>query len=193
MADWLIRGEGPNPSPLRPMEWWQDVMSLYSSLKWYRSWPIVVPEGRAYVVDSLPRLGMSRCDYNTIEPEWPEDEPGFCLLEWDVALDIQSRTRFAMRAEETPERVVVAPYIKNYGGAVRQVHRRTGFESIEEGEPKTDFFGFGCIYLPQRVLREYLDTRPEKFTDVTFSRWYRNKYGRVSVIWDVRPQHLHGD
>lgn len=172
------------------MHWWQDVVSLRSSLKWYRSWPREIPAGRAYVQDNLPRLLMSDCDYNTVE-EWPEDDPGLCLLEWDMALDLRERTTFAEIAERNPDKPLVAPYYKSYGGAIKIVHRSLDFEDLEEGYPKTDLAGFGCIYLPQKLLREFLATNPTSFTDVTFSDWHYFRHGQIDVTWDVHPQHLH--
>jgi hypothetical protein len=186
------------------MAWYHDVVSMQSSLKWYRSWPIVVPEGRAYVQDGLPRLLMSDCDYNTVEGGWPDDEPGFCMLEWDVALDIKQRSGFAALAEETPEKPLVAPYIKNYRDACVQIHRRMGFIPIEDGTPQTDYFGFGCIYLPRARVAEYKAAMAHhsaevqgqwcpKFNDTTFSQWHWQTHGPVDVTWDFHPQHLHGD
>lgn len=183
------------------MDWWQDVYAVHSNLKWYRSWPKEVPGHRAYVHDRLPKLIMSECDYSKVEGGLPGDEPGFCLLEWDVALSIDQRAKFAERAEATPDKVLVAPYTKNYGGGgCLQIHRRLGFISIEEGTPTTDYFAFGCIYLPQALLQAWNEFRRQQrshvyvaFNDTTFSEWHWQTRGPVDVIWDVHPQHLHGD
>ena len=183
------------------MDWWQDVYAIHSNLNWYRSWPNQVPLGRAYVQDSMPRLLMSDCDYNRVEGGLPADEPGFCMLEWDVALSIDQRARFAELAEETPDKILVAPYTKDYkGGACVQIHRRMGFIPIEKGSPKTDFFGFGCIYFPQKLLQEWyafrLSHQPYlfvKFDDTRFSQWHWDFHGPADVTWDIHPQHIHGD
>ena len=174
------------------MEWWQDV--TVSPLNWYRSWPEVVPEGRAYVQDSLPKLLMHDCDYRTME--WPADEPGICLLEWDIALDQRERNLFAEQALSEPNKVLVAPYWKSYGGALRHIHRKLDNEPTEVGSPDTDLFGFGCIYIPGRMVTAFLASpgyRNSAFTDTTFSRWHRREHGRARIAWDVHPQHLHGD
>jgi hypothetical protein len=173
------------------MDWWQDI--AFSPLNWYRSWPEEVPEDRAYVVDRIPRLVMRDCDYNFMA--WPLDEtPGICLLEWDIALDRRERAIFAEQALDRPDQVLVAPYWKSYGGAMQLVHRKNfGGGPTPVGSPGTDLFGFGCIYMPTSVLNEYLATAPDRFTDTTFSLWYRKAHGKGRVTWDIHPQHLHGD
>ena len=137
---------------------------------------------------------MSNCDYSTVE-SWPDDEPGFCMLEWDVALDIQDRNRFVALAEQQPDKVLVAPYIKSYGGAIRQIHSHMGFIPIGEGDTQAANFGLGCVYLPQKFLRAFLAGRDrrEAFTDTTLSAWHWRFHGPATVTWDVHPQHLHGD
>lgn len=175
------------------MAWYHEVAALRSSLNWYRSWPKEIPAGRAHVIDSLPRLVMTDCDYLKIEGGWPDDRPGLCLLEWDMALDLEGRSTFAEIAEATPDKPLVAPYSKNYGTAVRGIQRNHGHIPIAKGETSADFFGLGCIYLPWRVVVDFLATRPAQFTDLTLSTWYRRNHGRIDVTWDVIPQHLHGD
>lgn len=175
------------------MEWWQDI--FVSDIRWYRSWPATSPEGRAFVQDSLPRLIMSDCDYSTVQ-EWPDDDPGFCMLEWDVALDLESRNRFVELAEQRPDRILVAPYIKSYGGAIRQIHSHMGYNPIAVGDTRAENFGLGCVYLPQAELQRFLVERDprEPFTDTSLSTWYWTKRHRFAdVTWEVRPQHLHGD
>jgi hypothetical protein len=170
-----------------------------TSLTWYRSWPTEVPEGRAYVVDSMDRLPMSDCNYRTV-PLWPDDEPGICLLEWDVALALPERERFAELALTHPDRVLVAPYTKPYhSGPHQQLHRMVDQTPIPEGQDFCHYFGFGCVYLPREMVREFeadylkADRPRRQFSDVTFSLWHLKTYGRADVTWDVRPQHLHGD
>lgn len=176
------------------MEWWQDV--AFSPLDWYRSWPEEAPEGRAYVQDSIPRLTMRDCDYFTLDWPDPSPGPGICLLEWDIALDRRERAIFASEAMQEPDRVLVAPYYKFYGSAPRLVHRQN-FEGgpTPYGAPETELFGFGCIYLPTSLLREFLvDSRLySEFSDTTFSRWHRRRHGLARLTWSVHPQHLHGD
>lgn len=160
-------------------------------LRWLRSWPTAVPGGRAHVHDHLPRLHMSGHDYLTAE--LPDDEPGWCLLEWDVALASEERARFAALALEAPGRVLVAPYhIYPVAGPPAGVHRTAG-RPIPEGAPAAETFGLGCVYLPQPVLRAFMASTPPAFTDRSFSRWHLAEYGPAGVTWEVHPQHLHGD
>ncbi len=127
---------------------------------------------------------MSGFDYLTVAA-WPEAEPGFCMLEWDVALDQRSRINFAHIAREQPGRVLVAPYL--YGDGWLPA-------GIDENDDQADTFGFGCIYFPQLVLREALAhfrAREGRLTDQWFCDWHRDRYGTARVTWAVHPQHLH--
>ncbi len=178
-------------------------------MKWYRSWPDKIPPGRAYVVDSMTRLVMNDADYNTVQP-WPDDEPGFCMLEWDIALAREERERFVELVHRSPNRVLVAPYYKTLDPldgpiCIHRVRRAKGDRRPPRGwgdwsplprfATRTDLFGFGCIYLPLKVVQEYKQANPHKprFDDTSFSVWYRARYGEADVTWDVHPQHLHGD
>lgn len=167
-------------------------------MRWYRSWPYLPPAGRARVVDGLPRLLMRGCDYGTVweyQP-WPEDQPGFCLLEWDVALGADGMARFAEAAAVDPTRVLVAPYpIYPVGRPPVCAHKagpgrmRT---PVAAGRPTADSFGLGCVYLPQRILAAWWAERGRGGTmrDVTFSEWHRDRCGPVAIDWTVHPQHL---
>ncbi len=172
-----------------------------SPLPWWRSWPAgPLPAGRAFVADSLPRLLMSGCDYRTVvdHQPWPDADPGFCMLEWDVALASEERARFAAHAAAAPGRVLVAPYmIYPVGRGPVLVHKsgpgrmRT---PVRPGQRWAHSFGFGCIYFPRAVLARWFEERPgARFNDARFSDWHIARYGTVEVDWSVRPQHLHGD
>lgn len=134
---------------------------------------------------------------------WPNHDPGWFMLEWDIALDRQERERFAANALEHPDRVRVAPYILYPDGSdrdrPRQCHRWGGLP-IPEGQLQADTVGFGCIYFPQSVLDAFWQGPPPArlartgvFNDVVFSDWYRKRYDKFDVDWTVHPQHLHGD
>lgn len=134
---------------------------------------------------------------------WPIHDPGWFMLEWDVALDRCDRERFMANAFEQPERVRVAPYMlypDELGPRPQQVHRWGG-APIPDGKPEADSVGFGCIYFPQAVLDDLWSGPPPRrlatqgvLNDVVFSEWYRARYKDIfDVDWTVRPQHLHGD
>jgi len=151
----------------------------------------VVPAGRAHVHDQLPRLLMRDHDY--ANAQLPGDQPGWCMLEWDVALASEARERFAELALQAPDRVLVAPYsIYPIGGPPAGVHRIAG-RPIPHGAPEAETFGLGCIYLPQAILRHWHATGGGRLDDRTFSRWHHRIYGPAAVTWQVSPQHLHGD
>jgi hypothetical protein len=159
-------------------------------MEWFRSWPAVPPVDRARVIDAIPRLVMTDCDYATLNPGWPASRPGFCMLEWDVALDRVGRARFAALAADAPGQVLVADYpIYPIGGPPAGTCRARG-RPIAPGTPTAETFGFGCIYFPADVLAAWPGGR---LTDRTFSRWHLTRYGLARVAPGVHPQHLHGD
>jgi hypothetical protein len=177
---------------------------------WYRSWPSdsdfaeneldKVP----HVVDNLPKLVMSRQNYKTVgeyrslgtNDGWPNDTPGFCMLEWDIALDTQGQRSFAALATLEPREILVAPYrwhdswinfVGNDGRGPTPDSR-----PVNVTDARCDSFGLGCIYIPRAILTEFLDGMTHLgFTDYTFGQWYRERYGQARVTWDVHPQHVH--
>lgn len=172
-------------------------------LTWWRSWPQADEErqhGRARIEDGLPRLHMRDGDYATVEGGLPDVEPGFCMVEWDVALALREREVFAEIALTEPHRILVAPYdIRPDGGRPTVVHklctdpeRKPGIRFPLEAEmPVADSFGFGCIYLPQAIISRW--PAGKVMRDSTFSDWHIANIGRARVTWAVHPQHLHGD
>lgn len=168
---------------------------------WYRSWPDRIPAGRAHIIDGLSRLVLRDQNYATLSDfqPWPRVTPGWFMLEWDIALDRQSRERFADNALQHPDRVRVAPYMLYPDrGAPRQCHRSAG-KPIPDGQPHADSVGFGCIYFPQDLLDEFWADPPVRLnrdrmlTDTVFSDWHRARHDHFDVDWTVHPQHLHGD
>lgn len=167
------------------------------AVNWYRSWPREIPSDRAYVVDSLPRLVMQDYDYSSVN--LPEDEPGFCMLEWDIALGKRDRDTFVEVALREPDRILVAPYdIYPEGSEPTVVHKvcpnpnKIGIRyPIDRFDIDCHSFGFGCIYLPRVILDAWPSGRVMR--DATFSDWHIVNFGTARVTWKVRPQHLHGD
>jgi DNA-binding transcriptional LysR family regulator len=167
-----------------------------------RSWPEIVPTGRAHVVDDIDRLVIRDYDYRTALGAVDDD---ILLVEWDLAVDKDDLTRFATRAAAEPARVRVAPYRLYHYSSGRDrpapiwVHRRyigdpqTGrLVHVGEGDPTCHLWGLGLTYLPRAVVRAYLDARPEPITDGHLSGWHYQHVERdVPIDWDVRPVHLH--
>lgn len=187
-------------------------------MRWIRSWPRVIPPGRAYVVDDMERLVLDDYDYTPLG----QANESVCLLEWDMAISREDRVRFEEHAAENPGSVLVAPY-RLYHVAPEPVwaHRlvdEEGRESWIHGPRQSvpdwqdeacDYFGFGLIYFPAELVRAFLAApAPERgrspyllpqqaytdsrFHDQTFSIWHRHTLGRtVTVDWSVQPIHLH--
>lgn len=173
------------------------------TLAWYRSWPAaheyaeLQSKGqlRPHVLDTLPRLVMAGQNYATVE-RWPEDTPGFCLLEWDIAVDPWGRRAFAAEALAEPRRVLVAPYRLADTWCMHKGNDGRGptpeSRPVTPADDETDSFGLGCVYLPRSVLSEFLEQADHLgFTDFTFGRWYHARYGPARLTWRVHPQHLH--
>lgn len=160
-----------------------------------RSWPAVVPTGRAYVQDSIERLILRDYDYAPLA----DVDDDVLLVEWDIAVDGGDLVRFAKRARAEPGRVLVAPY-RLYVTTVRNVplphpvwcHRRADGSHVDTGEPTCAYFGFGLIYLPREVVRAFRAEWSGHFSDGSFGGWHRRRVtDQVPIDWDVRPAHLH--
>ena len=174
----------------------------------YRSWPserdwIDRDLGRIpHIVDDLPKLIISDHNYKFVSDHnslqtldgWPNDN--FAMLEWDIALDPIAQRTFWAQAMVEPNRILVAPYrfhdswcqwIGNDGSGPTVDGR-----AINVGETETDSIGLGCIYIPRVMITEFLAIMDKfGFTDATFGKWSRQKYGPARVTWDVHPQHIH--
>ena len=141
------------------------------------------------------------------------------VIEWDLAVSPEDKATFEAWLDATNclkwQRVGVAPYrlyTANPGTPYSEapwVHRRLPERPdmqidvggtpvmidsmprwVTEGEPTCDWFGFGLIYLPFPVVRDYLkDGGPMR--DTPFSQWYSERYGTTPICWDCRPVHLH--
>ena len=170
-------------------------------MKVIRSWPAEIPDGRCYVVDTLPRLVMTGYDYRCLA--YVDDD--VVLIEWDMAVHREELQTFIDRAVSAPGDVLVAPY-RIYESTIKSVPlnhpvwplRRytddgTRMRWVEEGEPFCHLFAFGLTYLPRSIVAAYLKAQPdEHFNDVSFSGWHhRNVRAETPIAWDVRPVHLH--
>jgi hypothetical protein len=168
-----------------------------------RSWPDRIPEGRNYVVDDIERLVIERHTYSSLRG-FDDD---VLLLEWDIAVGQEDLLRFAERAQATPDRVLVAPYLiyadtyglpenvwahRWWGGQGAGRVTPTGARMIETGTPTCNLFGLGMIYLPRSVLARFPEGYPPAhFGDVEMSMWHYQHVAReVPIMWDVRPVHL---
>lgn len=157
-----------------------------------RSFPAVIPPGRAYVADEAERFLMRDYDYRGL-PQFAGGDH-LILLEWDIAVSRYDLSMFTARAHLTPNWPLVAPYL--IGDPGECVHAReeadgSGYRHLRDGEPDCDVFGLGLIYLPNWVLRDY--PKGTAMSDGTLSRWLRTQPGwrPVGVDWGTRVVHLH--
>lgn len=168
-------------------------------MKIVRTWPLRPPAGRARVDDAIPRLLVD--DFDFAELATIGDD--LIVLEWDIAVDKACLQRFAAAARTYADRVIVAPYLlyaDNGRPADVWAHRywtpnrhQVGVGHVPDGAPWCNLPALGMTYLPQAVLRRYCDERPgQPLNDRWFSEWhYEHVEGRVPIIWDARPVHLH--
>lgn len=168
-------------------------------MKLIRSWPERVPEGRARVEDSIERLINSDYDYRCLGDVGDD----VLLLEWDIAVGRDELVRFAKRAQENPDQVLVAPYpiyrstigLHDIEKPVWPMRRYTANEqSMRFAQPSDThchIFALGMTYLPAAIVQKFLADYPGHFSDVSFSGWhYRNITKEVPIAWDCPAVHL---
>jgi len=176
-------------------------------MKLVRSWPAVIPEGRAYVVDDIPRFimggeGNREFDYRGLV----DLDDDVVVIEWDIAVGGEQLATFMARAKAEPDRVRVAPYLLYRGGRdgrpqvpfyVHRIRTRENRGWVKEGDPVCQYFGFGLVYLPADLIRRFVaqmaPTPKAHFGDTEFSQWHmRNvKPIDVPIDWECKATHLH--
>lgn len=167
-----------------------------------RSYPQLQPailRRRNRIEDEFSRQYIIDYDYKSMET-WNES---CVILEWDIAVDREDLEQFCIRAAETPDEILVAPYKLYSGDNWTWVHRIVANKAtlstrwIQPSDVECDLFGFGMIYLPKHLIDEYLAApafapHDRRMTDANFSVWYFRTYGKkVPIAWNVRPIHLH--
>lgn len=170
-----------------------------------RCWPDPMPEGRTgYVVDDCPRLLNSDYSYRGLVAL----DDDVISLDWDTAVGREDLIGFAKRCRSDPDRLRVVPQIMDVGWRKGWLSPRWNcmvyeagerqLRHIRTGEPETDLFGFGMVYLPRGLLREFedtwaakLDAGTHRFDDLGFAGWHYRQRGKAVVDWDVTAVHLH--
>lgn len=171
-------------------------------MKLVRSWPVNVPTGRSYVVDDAPRMLNENYSYAGLV----DVDDDVIQLDWDTAVSREDLQHFAQWARMAPAEVHVAP-VKVYPDSRRGLTRtiwnlRTyegeGLRETREWEPTCDLFGFGMVYLPGHMIREFSATFADelaagtvRWDDTGFAGWHHRTHGPANVAWNVRPIHLH--
>ncbi|MFJ9387711.1 hypothetical protein ACIRON_02750 [Nocardioides sp. NPDC101246] len=172
-----------------------------------RSWPEHVPEGRAHVVDSIPRFIMRDYDYRGVEEMLRPGDDGLVILEWDMACHPDELRLFLEMCRDEPDRVRVAPYriwsrteLDDFLPQEQQVwclrrytdEGKSAMRFCTPGDTHAHLFGLGLTYIPRDVLLEHAANFPGHFSDGSFSAWHYEYVERETPItWDVRPVHLH--
>lgn len=165
-----------------------------------RTWPHRIPQGRSgWVEDDIERVVIRGYDARALV----DVQDDVLLLEWDIAVSKEDLAHFAEHAATAPAAVLAAPYRlypEGNPGMVAPIwapRTMPGNVPVTEGQPACHYFGFGMVYLPATLLREFADTwltnNPSgNLTDETFASWhYRTQPPEVPICWHVRPVHLH--
>jgi hypothetical protein len=165
-------------------------------MKLVRSWPLLPPTGRACVVDDAQRVVVDDYNYRGLV----ELDDDVINLDWDIAIAREDLESFAARARSSPGRVLVAPYPiypdtrPGLPSVTWPMRRYDGpnLRYVRTGESTCHLYGFGMVYLPRRMVREFADANPTlNFDDTRFASWHYRQTGQeVPITWDIRPVHL---
>jgi hypothetical protein len=169
-----------------------------------RSWPADPPGEHARCVDALERVLTPPFDYAPLAGL----EADVIHLDWDIAADPALLARFAGRAAEDPDRVLVGPYLTWPGSRhgsdpsprdlpgpvwtakVYEDRTETAMRYVTETDVFADLWGFGLVYLPHMWLVAFLLDQGGKMGDMEFSGWYYRQAGPARLAWDCVPFHL---
>ena len=150
------------------------------------------PPGRAHVVDDLERHLNRPYDYSGLKA-YGDD---ILLLEWDIAVSRLDLGIFAQRAKGR-DWPIVAPFLNRDGAHYmhwRGPNAAGGYRPIHKGEDWCDLFGFGMVYFPAWVLRDYPPGwgNSSILSDGSLPRWLQSlPHARpVPVDWDITVVHL---
>lgn len=176
-------------------------------MKLVRSWPTTIPEGRAYVVDDIPKFMMGGEESPEFDYRGLLDlDDDVVLIEWDIAVGGEDLVLFMARAKAEPDQVRVAPYLLYRGGRDGRpqipfyCHRIRGPGArswATREDTHCQMFGFGLVYLPAALLRAFVAQMDPKshFGDSEFSRWHMRHapphLRAVPIDWDLKLVHLH--
>jgi hypothetical protein len=153
------------------------------------------PPGRAHVEDDLERYLNRPYDYSGLKA-YGDD---ILLLEWDIAVSRTDLGIFAQRVKGS-EWPVVAPFLSRAGAKYMHWRAQTTaveaerYRPIRKGEPDCDLFGFGMVYFPAWVLRDYPPGwgNSSILSDGSLPRWLQTlpQAKPVPVDWGITVVHL---
>ena len=176
-------------------------------MKLVRTYPPAEPElmrSRNRVEDDTPRAFIQRYDNRSLL-QFKDD---LIILEWDIALSREDLFTFAEVARGS-DQVLAAPYrlyresderLPPEGvWSPRVVTNPTSLDArwVRPGDLTCDFFGFGCTYVPHKLIEAFCtdkdyETADPRMTDANFSVWHYRRVGTpVPILWAIRPVHLH--
>lgn len=182
-------------------------------MRWLRSypsfWAVQSTRPCIYMDTHAERILIDDYDYTPLG----EIDDDILLIEWDIAASKEMLADFQGYAGLQPDLVHVAAHrlyhiAPNPVWAHRWYDGETGQEGwVRDSRPFADLFAFGMIYLPKRLIQQFLAApapergRPphvkagsysdSRFTDQTFSMWHYKQHLVAMLHWDIQPVHLH--
>lgn len=169
-------------------------------MKLIRSWPAVIPAGRSYVVDDIPRFVMGDDGKNFDYRHLIDLDDDIVLIEWDIAVGREHLVRFMDRARAEPDQVRVAPYLlyrtrHQVPFYVHRIKSKTKHWATGPEDTHCRMFGFGLVYLPKALIARFMAQfdPATHFGDSEFSRWHMRNAPNpdVPIDWDIPCVHLH--
>jgi hypothetical protein len=169
-----------------------------------RSFPDPLPAGRNYVVDDCERLVNTDYSYRGLVAL----DDDVIHLDWDTAVGRDTLIEFAKQCRSEPGRVRVAPqrfeaghrrgFVTPQWNCLVYDHDGQALRYVTETDVEAHLFGFGMVYLPRPVLREFEDTfgaqfdaGKERFGDTSFAGWHYRRFGGAPIEWGCKTVHVH--
>ena len=144
----------------------------------------------------------------SITGHYTELEEDFIHLDWDIAIGRDEIREFATRCSQNPSQVRSIPY-RSYPTRRRRdkwFNQKTtewcawhivpnipgGKRRIDTNDPTCDLVGFGAIYIPIQMFKDYAKQETGECTDFKFSEWYYNSVDNkgIPLEWDIPIVHL---
>ena len=169
-----------------------------------RSFCPSLADQRNWVKDDAERIENTGWDYKEIL-SFRDD---IIQLDWDTAVSREQMFLFADFIKEEPDRCAVAPqYLyRQIDGVIQSKHWNVWYhepgsdtttlgelgQECKPGDPISNEFGFGMVYLPKKMIEDYIRAYPTiAFKDTSFSPWMRETGQTGRICWEAASAHLH--
>lgn len=173
-----------------------------ADIAWLRAVPPGGPadwlqHGRPFVVDDTPRAVVWDYDYRDALRQL---DAGGVILDWDIAISPEQRSKLSDAISAQPEQVCVVPYrlyprstgLDQVVWSPRRAEGGGGWRWVTEADDVCDLFGFGCTYVPGWLARRSVAEIAGRISDweISYLHW-RIGAGPIPIRWDIAPVHIH--